>query len=48
MKKADFVTVLLIRKFILFIGANLSEERFFPEPLSQDFKFCFFRKGYSE
>ncbi len=22
---------------LLFIGANLSEERFFPEPLSKDF-----------
>ena len=26
----------------LFIGANLSEERFFPEPLSKDFYFVFF------
>jgi hypothetical protein len=29
---------MIIKKFIvLFIGENLSEERFFPEPLSKDF-----------
>ncbi len=30
---------MLMQKLLLFIGANLSEERFFPEPLSKDFQY---------
>ncbi len=42
---ADFVTAVLIWKFILFIGANLSEERFAPNPFPKTLNSVFSARG---
>jgi hypothetical protein len=39
------LTIVLIQKFIVIYGENLSEERFFPIPLSKDFYLVFSQIG---